>query len=115
MSNVSLLCSMSMASNWREYDNQKNTIMKKEFVMTDAFRRDLERLVENAVSNAIEKQKAKSALLKTEEVVQAYGVSRTTLWRLVKAGAIHAIKGRGRQLLFNAEECKRVLARPIDK
>lgn len=91
------------------------SVMSKEFVMTDSFRRELESLVENAVSNAFEKQKTKSALLKTEEVVQAYGVSRTTLWRLAKAGTIHAIKGRGRQQLFNAEECKRVLARPIDK
>lgn len=89
--------------------------MTKEFVMTDAFRRELESLVENAVSHAIEKQKTKSALLKTEEVVQAFGVSRTTLWRLVKAGTIHAIKGRGRQQLFNADECSKVLARPVDK
>lgn len=83
--------------------------------MTDSFRRELESLVEKAVSNAIEKHQAKSAFLKTEEVVQAYGVSRTTLWRLAKAGTIHAIKGRGRQQLFNADECHRVLARTIDK
>lgn len=89
--------------------------MTKEFVLTDSFRRELESLVENAVSNAIEKQKAKSALMRTEDVMNAYGVSRTTIWRLAKSGTLHAIQGRGRQQLFNAEECKRVLARPIDK
>lgn len=90
------------------------SVMSK-FVMTDSFRRELESLVENAVTKAFEKQKAKSALMRTEDVMNAYGVSRTTIWRLAKSGTLHAIQGRGRQQLFNAAECKRVLARPIDK
>ena len=89
--------------------------MSKDFVMTDSFRRELRQIVFTAVDDALNARKAKDSLLKTEEVVQAYAVSRTTLWRLVKAGTIHAIKGRGRQQLFNADECRKVLARPIDK
>lgn len=91
------------------------SVMSKEFVMTDSFRRELESLVENAVSNAIEKQKAKSALMRTEDVMKAYGVSRTTIWRLAKSGTLHAIQGRGRQQLYNAEECKRVLIKESAK
>lgn len=89
--------------------------MKNNLVLTDDVRKELRQIVFTAVDDALNARKAKDSLLKTEDVMQAYGVSRTTLWRMVKAGTIHAIQGRGRQQLFNADECKRVLARPIDK
>lgn len=89
--------------------------MTTNLILTDAVRKELREIVFTAVDDALNARKAKDALLKTEDVIQAYGVSRTSIWRMVKAGQLHAIQGRGRQQLFNAEECKRVLIKESAK
>lgn len=89
--------------------------MVANLIITDAVREELRQIVFKAVDDALNARKAKDALLKTEDVIQAYGVSRTSIWRMVKAGQLHAIQGRGRQQLFNADECKRVLIKESAK
>lgn len=89
--------------------------MVANLIITDAVREELRQIVFMAVDDALNARKAKDSLLKTEDVIQAYGVSRTTLWRMVKAGKLHAYQGRGRQQLFNADECKRVLIKESAK
>lgn len=65
-------------------------------------------MIVEAVNEALSARKAKDALLPTADVMKAYAVSRTTLWRLVKAGTLHPVKGRGKQQLFSVAECKKV-------
>lgn len=81
--------------------------MNNKFFSEDV-KKELRELVIEAVNEALSARKAKDAMLTTADVMQAYAVSRTTLWRLVQSGDLHPVKGRGKQQMYRAEECKKV-------
>lgn len=82
--------------------------MNKRFTISETVKTELRELIIEAVNDALSARQAKDAMLTTGDVMKAYAVSRTTLWRLVQAGTLHPVKGRGRQQMYRAEECKKV-------
>lgn len=83
--------------------------MKNVLVLSDDTRKELKKLVVEAVAEAMAAEKAKAQMLTSKDVMEAYSLSRTTLWRLCHEGKLHPMKSRGRQQLFNADEVKKVL------
>lgn len=82
--------------------------MKNNQFISEIVKKELRELIIEAVNDALSARSAKDALLPTADVMQAYAVSRTTLWRLAQAGKLHPVKGRGKQQLFRVDECKKV-------
>lgn len=63
-------------------------------------------MVTEAVAAAFEQKSAEASMLTSSEVMSRFRLSRTSLWRLCKGGILHPRKGKGRQQLFDAEECR---------
>lgn len=84
--------------------------MKNVLCLSDDVRKELRQLVTEAVAAAFTSEKAKAEMMTSSDVMSAYRLSRTTLWRLCKEGKLHPTKGGGRQQLFSSVECAKVLA-----
>lgn len=82
--------------------------MRNNFILSENVKKELREMITEAVNEALSARQAKDAMLITADVMKAYAVSRTTLWRLVQSGTLHPVKGRGRQQMYRAEECKKV-------
>ena len=72
--------------------------------ISPAFIQVIEQAVKKAVSEAFTDQKAQTARLTTAQTMATLACSRTTLWRIVKAGKLTPHKGAGRTLTFDAKE-----------
>lgn len=53
------------------------------------------------------------ALLSVEEVGQVMGVSRATVWRLIRQGALPSVRRRGRRLVPKGAVARRATARAV--
>lgn len=80
-----------------------NTIL-----LNDATVKVIRQMIADGVADALQKEKANNELVSSNELMQRYSMSRTTIWRLVQEGKLHPIKGKGRQNLYKAAECRKL-------
>lgn len=77
-------------------------------LLNDATVKVIRQMIADGVADALQKERASNELVSSNELMRRYAMSRTTIWRLTQEGKLHPIKGKGRQNLYQASECRKL-------